>query len=251
MLSLNSPLAGESCGGSLALAVSLKLRDTNFEPMPRMLVLIHPYLQIFDFSLPSYNLTPDRGHKKNIIISWLMYGFGKKDLYSDFINNTHVTLEARQTYNKLMDFNTLDDSFYVEGYTRPELPAGNEDVWNAIKNLVLDPYFAPGMAENLQGIPPTFLVSVKNSPVRDEAMIFERRMVFYGDWDTIFCHQYYEKLNHGDVLKDSVVEDVSELEWISEMTKLVLLDSQIARFMGPTRGSSGADRAQVGPIMAS
>ena len=119
MLSLNSPLAGESCGGTLALAVSLKLRDTNFEPMPRMWVLIHPYLQIFDFSLPSYNLTPDRGHKKNIIISWLMYGFGKKDLYSDFINNTHVTLEARQTYNKLMDFNTLDDSFYVEGYTRP------------------------------------------------------------------------------------------------------------------------------------
>ena len=72
------PLAGESCGGTLALAVSLKLRDTNFEPMPRMLLLMHPHLQIFDLSLPSYHLTPDRGHKKNIIISWLMYGFGKK-----------------------------------------------------------------------------------------------------------------------------------------------------------------------------
>ena len=221
MLTQDLPLAGERCGGTLALAVSLKLRDINFEPTPYVLLLIQPYLQIFDFSLPSYHLTPDGGHKKNIINSWLMYGFGKKDLYTDLMNNTHVTIEARQTYSKLMDFDTLHDRFYVEGYTRPQPPAGNEDVWNSIKKLVLDPYFAPGMAENLQGIPKTYLVTVNNSPIRDEAMIFERRTWSYGDPNTI-DHDYYDTVNHGEVFKNTAIE------YISAMTRLVLLDMYIS-----------------------
>ena len=184
--------------------------------MPRMLLLMNPHLQIFDFSLPSYHLTPDRGHKKNIIISWLMYGFGKKDFYSDFMNNTHVTLEARQTYNKLMDFAELDECFYVEGYTYPEPSPGNEDVWNSIKKLVLDPYFAPGMAENLQGIPKTFIVTLENSPVRDEAVIFHWRMETYVDPSTIFRHPIYDDVKYGDVFNHTV------FAYMSDATRFVL-----------------------------
>ena len=186
--------------------------------MPRMLLLMHPHLQIFDFSLPSYHLIPDRGHKKNIIISWLMYGFGKKDFYRDFMNNTHVTLEARQTYNKLMDFGTVGEYFYVEGYTRPEPSPGNEDVWNSIKKLVLDPYFAPGMAKNLQGIPKTYIVTLMNSPVRDEAVIFQSRMTTYGDPYTIFGHPVYDDVKYGDVFKNIVVGHMSDA------TRFVIFD---------------------------
>ena len=221
MLTQDLPLAGERCGGTLALAFSLKLRDINFEPTPYSLLLIQPYLQIFDFSLPSYHLTPDGGHKKNIINSWLMYGFGKKDLYTDFMNNTHVTIEARQTYSKLMDFDILNDRFYVEGCTRLELPAGNEDVWNSIKKLVLDPYFAPGMAKNLQGIPKTYLVTVENSPVRDESLIFKSRMSSYGDPNTIY-HDYFQMVNYDEVFKNA------EIEYIAEVARLVLLERYIS-----------------------
>ncbi len=46
--------AGDSAGGNLAAAVSLRLRDMKIEPQPKLQVLIYPVTQSVDFMLPSY-----------------------------------------------------------------------------------------------------------------------------------------------------------------------------------------------------
>ena len=161
-----------------------------------MLVLIQPSLQMFDFSLPSYNL-PEYSNmdKQSMIYSWLMYGFGKKDKYSHFVRKSHVTLEARQRYTKLLDFDTLDKKYYDQDYKRPDPPAGDDGVWNAIKELVLDPYFAPGMAENLSSIPETYIMTAGRDPLRDEGVIFAQRLVDSGVAGV--GHEHHQDMVHG------------------------------------------------------
>ena len=128
-----------------------------------------------------------------------MYGFGKKDKYSHFVRNSHVTLEARQRYKKLLDFDTLDKKYYDQDYKRPDPPAGDDGVWNAIKELVLDPYFAPGMAENLSSIPETYIMTAGRDPLRDEGVIFAQRLVDSGVAGV--GHEHHQDMVHGQAFQ--------------------------------------------------
>ena len=136
-----------------------------------------------------------------MIKSWLMYGLGKTDFHNEFLANNHVTLDARQRYKKLLDFDTLPQYYYEDDYIRPDPPAGNTEMWNAIKGLALDPYFAPGMAENLQGLPKTYMMTAGQDPRRDETVIFARRLRGHGYDISNVVHEYYPTIVHGEVFK--------------------------------------------------
>ncbi len=47
--------SGDSAGGNLATAVAMKLRDSHFQPRPKLQVLLYPALQAVDFHTPSYH----------------------------------------------------------------------------------------------------------------------------------------------------------------------------------------------------
>ena len=191
-----------------------------------MLLLFNPCLQIFDFSLPSYCLSEYTDRKEAVISAWIMYGFGKMDFYDDFVRNTHVTLEARLNYKKLMDHDALDKYYHEEDYVRPEPPDGKKDVWNTIKERLLDPYFAPGMAENLQGIPNTYIVTAGKNPFSDEGVIFAQRLDSDGGTEASVYHEQYDTIEHGQVFQYKGIIDHLGF-WI----KLVLFFKYICLYL--------------------
>ena len=79
------PHTGDSAGGNLAAAVSLKLRDMNIQPQPKLQVLIYPVTQMVDFMLPSYvrNEYDPFLNKRLMVALWLLYAQGKFFLVSN------------------------------------------------------------------------------------------------------------------------------------------------------------------------
>ena len=70
--------AGDSAGGNLAAAVSLKMRDVYFTPQPKLQVLLYPVTQCSDFNLPSYiaNENTVELPKETMVALWMMYASG-------------------------------------------------------------------------------------------------------------------------------------------------------------------------------
>ena len=77
---------GDSAGGNVAAAVTLKLRDEHLTPPLRLQLLLYPALQALDFNLPSY-----REHAEDpilpkhfVVAALLLYAQGMKTLFLDF-----------------------------------------------------------------------------------------------------------------------------------------------------------------------
>ena len=72
------PITGDSAGGNIASAVSLKLRDIKMDPQPKLQILIYPVTQALDFNLPSYiiNQNDPLLQKEKMVAMWLMYAKG-------------------------------------------------------------------------------------------------------------------------------------------------------------------------------
>ena len=76
-------ILGDSAGGNLAAAVSLKLRDIQITPRPKLQVLLYPVTQAVDFNLPSYitNKNDVMLGKEIMVAMWLMYASGIVSYY--------------------------------------------------------------------------------------------------------------------------------------------------------------------------
>ncbi|KAK2159797.1 hypothetical protein NP493_1690g00022 [Ridgeia piscesae] len=70
--------AGESSGGTLAAAVTLKFRNRNWRPRIKLQVLLYPPLQTIDFMTPSNRKNACLGDLDQAYIRdfWLWYAFG-------------------------------------------------------------------------------------------------------------------------------------------------------------------------------
>ena len=108
---------GDSAGGNLAAAVSLKLRDVHVNPQPKLQVLIYPVTQSLDFNLPSYiaNENDVILNKEIMVAMWLMYASGN-NLSSFFISFTNelsysVVQKVKQSKNKSSSVTVLVVNF--------------------------------------------------------------------------------------------------------------------------------------------
>ncbi len=52
----------------------------------------------------------------------------------------------------------------------------NETVWNSLKDVLLDPYFAPLMSEDLSGLPKAMVYTVVQDVLRDEGALYAKRL---------------------------------------------------------------------------
>ena len=128
-----------------------------------------------------------------------MYGFGKNDYHGYLMRNTHVTIKAREAHKKFMDFRTLPEKYIEKEYKRPDPPRGNEELWNIMKELVLDQYFAPGVASDLTNLPQTYILTAGQDPLRDEGIIFAKRLSETAN-NTV-RHEHYRSLQHGELFE--------------------------------------------------
>ncbi|XP_077981910.1 neutral cholesterol ester hydrolase 1-like [Glandiceps talaboti] len=182
-------ISGESSGGNLAASVALQLKENKITPKLKLQALIYPLLQALDFSLPSYQ----RNEKvlegllsiKVMVYYWLLYaiGEGPRDLVDAMfegqflqavtMKNSNHTHFAKYIHHELLnkeDIQTgLTPKLTTMKMTMDEIP---ENLFSTL----LDPYFAPLLADDLTGLPYTHIWTGEFDVAKDDGTLYARRL---------------------------------------------------------------------------
>nr|XP_039257554.1 arylacetamide deacetylase-like [Styela clava] len=197
-------LAGDSAGGNLAVAISLKIgEEFQNETHPICMInVIYPFMQLANFQLPSYLQNNDGGlFSPYPVVRFLLY-------YLGFWNHTNIIpLITRNSHmNGFKDKDILDrmsDKWIPEKYKKGLVPTDDD---NEIGSDQMETYFlhatkiqefvsnrqvAPLAAsdEHLRTLPYTHVVTCEYDAIRDDGIIFYERMKDLGKKVT---HQHWE-----------------------------------------------------------
>ena len=183
-------IVGEGAGGNLAAAVTQRLTfDNRYIDLPAVKFqgLFYPALQAFDFNLPSYlqnGNDPSLIYTKRMLAtSWSLYLSGNDNLVELFITNNHTSPSAKTnslpsrwlSSDRLQSEHKRNQKDYTTT-TRTSKKHGNENVYNEIKGIILDPNFAPMLRSELAGLPTTYITIGEYDVVRDENILFADRL---------------------------------------------------------------------------
>jgi len=210
---------GDSAGGNLAAAVSLRLRDEKFPIRVKLQILIYPVVQLLDFSLPSmmqskYGQILTRDMRSFFTA---MYTDGNDDNKDAYYYNQHVTKSFRQTIAKTyFNLEKLPKEF-LSGYVQPDYPDGDEKLWNKIKGKFLNPYCSPLTADNLEDLPEAYVFTANYDPLRDEAWLYAIRLKEAKNKVTIYNAEIGI---HGIISLIGVYPEVEPM--FAEITKFIL-----------------------------
>ena len=179
---------GDSAGGNLAAAVSLKLRDLKFSPQPKIQVMIYPILQAIDFNLPSHVQNDGRtyGTRVEMAKCILYYGGFNQNYIQDVLKGRHVSRETWNKYKAYVDWSLLPKR-YTEGM---EMTNGKEDpkLADELSEFLLNPYAFPLMAADLRDLPDAYISTVEYDTLRDDGILYLERLRKAGvkvTWDHI------------------------------------------------------------------
>ena len=122
---------------------------------------MYPPLQALDFMSPAYQQQSQLGLSKvGMVEFWLLYVQGHIRNKQYLLQNKHVPRDVLQNYAS----STLDKSLLIKRslFNRTDLQEEtmdnyNRSVWEEIKDIFLNPYFAPLVAKDFQGLPKTFV----------------------------------------------------------------------------------------------
>jgi len=140
-------------------------------------MLIYPVVQAIDLELPSYQenihgplLTPEFMH-------WFFSQmFIKNNSFIPYLQtNTHVPDHIRQHYAKTIldhDQDAIPQENRCPPYIRPNYDSGDSEIWDKIKDQILDPYHYPLMAKNHEGLPEAYIFTGHYDILRDEGYIY-------------------------------------------------------------------------------
>ena len=88
------------------------------------------------------------------------------------MNNSHVTKEIKSKTTSILDHDLITG----RAGSTPQPTDGKQEVWDQLKDVMLDPYFAPLMAENLSGLPQALVYTVEQDVLRDEGILYAHRL---------------------------------------------------------------------------
>jgi neutral cholesterol ester hydrolase 1 len=179
---------GDSAGGNLATAVALKLQGPDFVDLPqiKVLVLIYPALQAFQFQSPAYikyagNSVPSVLNAEKMMEFWLMYAFGhdyNKVDHFDLLAGKHLTSEWLNLKEaRYVDITILPEKLR-QGYSAVPNSVKNETLSKFIKPVFLNPYYAPLMADDqsIRRLPSTYILTSEFDPLRDDGFFMLKRL---------------------------------------------------------------------------
>ncbi|XP_013417533.1 arylacetamide deacetylase-like [Lingula anatina] len=194
-------VGGDSAGGNLAAAVALKLRDQNVTPVLKQQLLIYPALQAIDNQLPSAQQNSKLGIilKTELMVKfWLSYSLGVANADVNqlnlLLNNQHLSGQALRRGREFVHPSLLEEKYIPKDYK----PCKNQGLSKPpisaeFERVVMDPYFSPVMAETLQGVPEACLITAEYDILRDDGLLFKRRLE---EAKVKVTHHHY-KIFHG------------------------------------------------------
>ncbi|XP_022102041.1 arylacetamide deacetylase-like [Acanthaster planci] len=187
-------IAGDSAGGTLAVAVSQELHDDQAYPDFAFQAPIYPLTQLIDSHTPGTLLSKFHFGMDGSIVTWdeasmffsfYLIGGEHERLQNAILRNVHIPLEFRlsnapqlqyvnhsllplrlRSYDFLPLLNPASHEHYVEA----------EGLWDEIKDKVLDPRLSPLMRQNMSKLPPTFVATCEYDAVRDHGVFYAIRV---------------------------------------------------------------------------
>ncbi len=178
-------IMGDSAGGNLAAAVAQRLTfDPKYEGLPKLKlqVLIYPALQAFDFQLPSYQ---QNGDYSTVVMDrvttadfWAYYLNNKPHLRTAMSQNKHTTQQAKMLLKikKLLSPDYIPAEFKESGYTAPPAVDGDQELYEELRPVLMNPDFAPLMREDLRGLPEAYILTAQFDVLRDDGIIYAKRL---------------------------------------------------------------------------
>ena len=123
---------------------------------------MYPPLQALDFMSPAYEQKPQTGLQKLEMVGyWLLYAQGHTQNTQYLLQNSHVPPDVFKQYatstlnHSLLFKRTMVDE--ADQHKQMQAKEYNDNVWAEIKDIFLNPYFAPLVANDFQGLPKTLV----------------------------------------------------------------------------------------------
>lgn len=177
MFSIN---IGDSAGGNLAAVISLRLRNSNFSPMPKLQVLIYPVTQLLHFDTPSHRARAQgpilEKYRSCMYIAAYLFGNEYRDNIQRICNGDYT---SKKTWDSVMrNFMDIDnlpqDDEYIVNYKAKSMDEFNHD--SILEDTVINPDTSPLFAKDLNGIPETYISTCQYDPLRDHGYFFVKRL---------------------------------------------------------------------------
>ena len=182
----------------------MKLRDEGFTPAIKLQVLMYPVMQGLDFQLPSMIQNKDGPLLTQAWMVWFVcqYMEGNARRQQIYMANEHVSPSFKKTGMSHLDADRLPARLRT-GYVKPSLETGDETVWNDLKDRLLNPYWSPLVAADVENLPKTYLFTAHFDPLRDEGVLYAIRLREAGNDVTHV---------HGDIAIHGIFSLVEEFE---------------------------------------
>lgn len=211
-------VSGDSAGGNLAAAVSLRLAVETGLPTLKAQVLIYPALQAFDFRTPSMltRNVPEFLTQEIMIRYWLLYYQGHTDNMEKFRSNNHTSaLLKASEYGDAVDHSLLPEEFQKQLTEKPRKNFGDEKVSDLFEPTLLNPYFCPLLAQRLDKLPPTFMITAEYDVLRDDGFMYAERLERVG---VTVKHKHFQNFFHGFI---SLEETDGQKMFLDDLSKFL------------------------------
>ncbi|ETE58118.1 Arylacetamide deacetylase-like 3, partial [Ophiophagus hannah] len=172
-------IGGDSAGGNFATVITQEILRRPDLPKLRAQILIYPGLQALDFHLPSYqqNAAIPILFQDSVVFYGLKFLLKDSSLADDILKGSHVPDPLRQKYAKWLSVDNIPERFKRRGYRRHPLGQFKPEVHDQVPNL-LHATFSSLLVEDeaLRRFPETFIASCEYDVLRDDALLYKKRL---------------------------------------------------------------------------
>ena len=102
------------------------------------------------------------------------------------LDNAHISPDTRKRFAKYINNDTV--------VTMSSADTPYENLWQQLEPIVTNPYFSPGLADDLSRLPRTLILSAGQDPLHDDGKIYAKRLKDSGNDVT---HRDYPSAQHG------------------------------------------------------
>ena len=201
-------LLGDSCGGHMALAVSMRLSNQHVVdglPPLKAMALFYPATQGVNFMTPSYRMCDDETgpfqlNSRRMTSFWALYGLGDDSHTDMFMANRHTTNQFKKSWYGQMANEKCLPARYQQGIdSSAVLSRDDESFAKRFQISLKNPEFSPlcGSDEELLNLPKIYLMTAEFDPLRDDGFLLAKRLA---DLGIRVDRRHHDGMAHGFLL---------------------------------------------------